>query len=225
MLTPLLDFLFPRKCHVCDSPLAQHERFCCSHCLSRIPRSGFHRRKLNPMEERFAGIFPFERATGHFLYNRGAPISTLIQDMKYRNFPSIGNMLGEVAATELFSTGFFSDVDIILPVPMHFWKQLRRGYNQTHNIAEGVSAATGIEISHSLKAVRGHHTQTALSREERLDNTAGLFKVDNPDVITGKHVLLLDDVCTTGSTLISAAEAVWKVRPSALTLFTLAVTF
>lgn len=225
MLTDLLNILFPRKCHICDSPLAPHERFACSHCLASLPRSGFHRRKLNPMEERFAGIFPFERATGHFLYNRDAPISTLIQDMKYRHFPSIGNMLGEMAGSELFSTGFFSDVDVIVPVPMHRWKQIRRGYNQVHHIAEGLSQATGIPVSLNLKAVRSHRTQTALSREERLANTSGLFKVDNPDEIAGRHILLIDDVCTTGSTLVSSAEALWQASPKALTLFTLAVTF
>ncbi len=177
------------------------------------------------MEERFAGIFPFERATGHFLYNREGPLSTLIQDMKYRRFPSIGNMLGETVGEELFPTGFFADAEVILPVPMHRWKQLRRGYNQTHHIAEGLSKATGIPVSLTLKATRSHKTQTALSREERLANTSGLFSVDDPEIVEGRHVLLLDDVCTTGSTIISCAEAIHKARPSALTILTLAVTF
>ncbi|MDE6768501.1 MAG: ComF family protein [Muribaculaceae bacterium] len=225
MLTDLLNILFPRKCHICDSSLAPHERFACSHCLADLPRSGFHRRKLNPMEERFAGIFPFERATGHFLYNRDSPLSTLIQDMKYRHFPSIGNMLGEIAGKELFSTGFFSDADLIIPVPMHRWKQIRRGYNQVHHIADGLSQATGIPVNLTLKAVRSHRTQTALNREQRLANTSGLFKVENPDEVAGRHILLIDDVCTTGSTLISSAETIWQAKPRALSLFTLAVTF
>lgn len=221
----LLDVLFPRTCHICDTPLAPHERFACTHCLAGLPRSGFHRRKLNPMEERFAGIFPFERATGHFLYNREGPLSILIQDMKYRRFPAIGNMLGELAATELFSTGFFADAEVIIPVPMHRWKQWRRGYNQTHHIAQGVSKATGIPVSLTLRAIRSHHTQTSLSREQRLANTSGLFQVTRPEEVEGKHVVLLDDVCTTGSTLISSAEALLKANPSAITLLSLAVTF
>lgn len=225
MLSDLLNILFPRKCHICDSPLASHERFACSHCLINLPRSGFHRRNLNPMEERFAGIFPFERATGHFLYSRDSPLSALIQDMKYRHFPSIGNMLGEIAGRELFSTGFFADVDLIVPVPMHRWKQIRRGYNQVHHIAEGLSQAIGIPVSLALKAVRSHHTQTALNREQRLANTSGLFKVEDAAEIAGRHILLIDDVCTTGSTLISSAEAIWQAKPRSLSLFTLAVTF
>ena len=225
ILADILDFIFPRRCHICDGSLAKHERFACTDCLHRIPRSGYHRRTLNPMEERFAGITPFEKGTGHFLYNRDSPLSILIQDMKYRGFSDIGDMLGELAASELFPTGFFTDVDLIVPVPMHFLKQMKRGYNQTHHIARGISVATGLPVSLTLKAVRSHKTQTALSREERLRNTSGMFRVADPSVIEGKHVLLVDDVCTTGSTLISAGEALAAARPSAVTLFTLAVTF
>lgn len=221
----LINFVFPNLCHVCRTPLTQEERFVCSHCIANLPRSGFHRRKLNPMEERFAGLFPFEKATGHFLYNRGSDLSTIIQDMKYRHFPSIGNMLGELVASELFSTGFFYGVDIIVPVPMHFWKQMNRGYNQTHHIAEGISSVTDLQVSKSLKAIRSHKTQTSLSKEERLKNTGDIFKVMSPEEIRGRHVLLIDDVCTTGATLISAAETLWQANPSALSILTIAVTF
>lgn len=225
VLTHLVNFLFPAECHICGAPLAPHERFACTHCLSTLPRSGYHRRHLNPMEERFAGMFRFEKATGHFLYSRGSALSELIQDMKYRHFPEIGDMLGALAARELAATGFFYGVDVIVPVPMHFWKQAKRGYNQTHHIAQGIGKETGIPVSLALKAVKGHKTQTSLTHEQRLANTAGLFKVALPDEVRGKHVLLVDDVCTTGSTLTSSADALWEAKPSELTLFTLGVTF
>lgn len=177
------------------------------------------------MEERFAGLFQFEKATGHFLYNRDSALSSLIQDMKYRHFPSIGNMLGELVAAELFSTGFFFGVELIVPVPMHYWKQIKRGYNQTHNIAEGISTITNIPVNKSLKAIRSHKTQTSLTKEKRLKNTKGIFRVVQPEEINGRHILLVDDVCTTGATLISSADAIWQAKPSALTILTLAVTF
>lgn len=221
----LVDFMFPAVCHVCGIKLAPHERFVCSHCLNALPRTGYHGKPRNPMEERFAGIFPFSKASGHFFYTRGSAFSSLIQDMKYRGFPSIGNMLGEVAAAELYSTGFFADCDIIIPVPMHFIKQARRGYNQVCRIAEGISSVTDIPVSSALKAVKGHKTQTALSKEQRLENTAGLFRVIDESQIRDKGILLVDDICTTGATLISAAEAVCKAAPKSLTLFTLGVTF
>lgn len=225
-LTDLLNFAFPATCHICDCKLAPHERFACSHCLASLPRTGFHRREMNPMEERLAGKFPFTRATGHFFYTRDSALSTLIQDMKYRHFPGIGDMLGRIAGEELFPSGYFSDIDIILPVPMHFLKQARRGYNQTHHIANGISKATGIPVSFTLKATHSHKTQTSMTQQQRLENTSGIFAVDNPAQLKGKGILLVDDVCTTGSTLISAASAIVAAVPSArISVFTLGVTF
>ena len=178
------------------------------------------------MEERFAGQFPFIRATGHFLYSKDSSLSTLIQDMKYRSFPDIGILLGRIAGEELFTTSFFDKTEIIVPVPMHFLKQGQRGYNQTHYIARGLSEAIGIPVVKALRMTRRHSTQTALNREQRLANISGLFSLRHPEMIENKGVLLIDDVCTTGATLGAAAEAIWKEGgPSGLTLFTLGVTF
>ena len=225
-LAGILDFAFPATCHVCDGKLAPHERFACSHCLSTLPRTGFHRRDLNPMEERLAGKVPFVRATGHFFYTRGSALSTLIQDMKYRRYPGIGEMLGRIAAEELFPSGFFSGIDLIVPVPMHFLKQARRGYNQTHHIANGISKAAGIPVSTALKASRSHKTQTSMTLQQRLDNTSGIFSLPYPGSLDNKGILLVDDVCTTGSTLISAASAILDNAPSAkISILTLGVTF
>lgn len=221
-----LNVLLPPVCHACGCKLAPHERFACSHCLDQLPRTGYHRRNLNPMEERFAGQFPFERATGHFFYTRDSALSTLIQDMKYRHFPSIGDMLGKLVASELYSTGFFADIACIMPVPMFFWKQMKRGYNQTHHIAAGISEATGIPVCYNLKAVKSHKTQTAMSAEQRLTNTSGLFALQNADYLRDKGVLLVDDICTTGSTLRSAAEATLAGAPHCrLSLLSIGVTF
>lgn len=191
IVSHLLNVLFPRECHVCGNNLAPHERFACTACLSQLPRTGYHRRKMNPMEERFAGQFPFRKATGHFFYTRDSALSRLVQDMKYRNFPAIGEMLGALAGSELFTTGFFSDIDVIVPVPMHYFKQAVRGYNQTHHIARGLGEATSLPVEHALKSQRPHRTQTSLSREERLANTSDLFAVTDPGLIRGKTCCLL----------------------------------
>lgn len=225
-LTDLLNVAFPARCHICGEGLAPHERFACTHCLSQLPRTGYHRRQLNPMEERFAGQFPFEKATGHFFYTRESPLSILLQDLKYRRFPGIGDMLGNIVGSELFPSGFFNDIDVIVPMPMHRLKQIRRGYNQTHRIAAGISRATSIPVAEALTAIRPHRTQTSLTREERLANTSGIFKTTDPSALSGRGVLLLDDVCTTGSTLISAATEITSAAPGCrLTLLTVGVTF
>lgn len=175
------------------------------------------------MEERFAGLFPFERATGHFFYTRDSALARLVQDMKYRGFPGIGHMLGYLAGSELYATGFFDGVDAVVPVPMYIIKRMKRGYNQSEYIARGVSEAIGVPLIPALRAIRGHRTQTALSHEERRANLTGSFRATRE--VEGRHILLVDDICTTGSTLTAASEALWESRPSNLTLLAVGVTF
>ena len=222
----ILNVIFPSVCHICGKPLAPHERFACSDCIAKLPRTGYHRKKMNPMEERFAGQFPFQAATGHFFYNRDSSLSILIQDMKYRNFPSIGNMLGELSARELLSSGFLSDIEAIVPVPMHFLKRAKRGYNQTDHIAQGIAKVIGVPVIPALKMIRRHKTQTNLTQTKRLLNSENLFELKNINPIKGKNILLVDDVCTTGSTLRSAGKVISDTGVvGGMSIFSVGVTF
>lgn len=225
-LNDILNLFYPAECHICGNALAPHERFVCTSCMESLPRTGYHRNTPNPMEQRFAGLFPFVAATGHFFYSKDSSLAQLIQDMKYRNFPSIGNKLGEIAGKELYVTGFLNDIDYIVPVPMHFFKKAKRGYNQVDHIAQGLGKTSGIEILNALKMTRWRKTQTALSRTDRLSNARSLFtSLKNID-LNHKGVLLVDDICTTGATMGSAAQALVDTFPKIrLYIFALAVTF
>lgn len=259
-LNRFVDFIFPPGCHLCGAPLPSGKDYLCPVCVSRLPRTLYHRIPMNGMEQRFAGIFPFERATGHFFYSSKSDISLLMQDLKYRRFRGLARYLGELVAKELSMTPFFTDIDAIIPVPMHYIKKAKRGYNQTEEIAKGISNITGIPVNTNLKAIRPHRTQTSLTLNQRRTNTTGIFRLDNPTQITPlhpndagqhhplnaekhtlfnadlkdsidadkqyPHILLLDDVCTTGSTLISAAEAIHTAAPFLrISILTLGVTF
>lgn len=225
-LNDILNLFYPAECHLCGNPLSPGERFVCTPCMESLPRSGYHRNARNPMEEKFAGLFPFVAATGHFFYSRESSLAQLIQDMKYRNFPSIGNILGEVAGKELYISGFLNDIDVIVPLPMHFFKQAKRGYNQVDNIAQGIGKASGTPVVNALKMTRQRKTQTALSRSERLANARQLFIPRKNMDLNNKGVLLVDDICTTGATMGSAAQALTEAFPDIrLYLFALAVTF
>jgi len=225
-LAPIVDFLFPRMCHICGRTLAATERYVCTGCLSRLPRTLYHRRKDNPMEQRFMGLFPFERATGHFFYSRGSELSILMHDLKYHRFRGLARYLGSVVASELLPSGFLTGIDCVIPIPMYFIKQARRGYNQVEEIAAGINSVTGITVVRNLHAVRSHRSQTSLTLDERVRNTEDLFKLVCPTDIDGKNVLLLDDVCTTGSTMCAAASEISRSAPAArISLLTVGVTF
>lgn len=224
----IIDYIFPRKCHLCNEILPQDIKFICPLCRTRMPRTNYHRMPGNPMEQRFAGCFPFVGATGHYFYSSHSDLSILMQDLKYRHFRGLARELGSIVATELITTPFLTGIDGIIPVPMHFLKRAQRGYNQTEEIAKGISEITGIPVLHNLEAGRPHRSQTKLTRKQRLQNTSGIFRVRDTEQLENpqpKHILLLDDVCTTGATLSSAAEALLSAVPSLqVSLLTVGVT-
>lgn len=226
VLSALGDALFPRVCHVCGVSVSGDSRYVCPSCLARLPRTGYHRVPDNAMEQRFLGLFPFRQATGHFFYSRDSGLAVLMHDLKYRRFRGLARHLGGIVATELLTTGFLTGIDMIVPVPMHFMKQASRGYNQAEEIARGMGGVSDIDVVCGLRAVRPHRTQTSLSLARRRENTSGLFAVRHSGELAGKSVLIVDDVCTTGATLASAAQSLLASVPDAeVSLLTLGVTF
>lgn len=184
----------------------------------------FHRLDFNPMEQRFAGIIKYERATAHFFYLRQSSFASIVHDFKYRKFPTLARYMGRLTAQELLSSGFFSGIDCLIPVPLHPLKYAKRGYNQSQMIAKGISDVTDIPINNSLKAVRHHSTQTAKSHYLRWKNTQGVFKCKKVGCLKGKHILIVDDVCTTGATMIAAAQAFSAHSDIKISILALAVT-
>ncbi len=225
ILTDIADFFLPRTCHLCGSRLRDTEKVFCVRCIETLPRSLYHLMPLNPMERRFAGIVPFVRATGHFIYSRNSELAAAIHDMKYRQFPSVGRRLGEIVGEELNMAGFFSGADCIAAVPMHWWKEARRGYNQVDHIARGLSKATGLPVVEVLEATRSHKTQTAMTLQQRQANLSGSFRIKDPEAIEGKGLVIVDDVCTTGATLRTlAAEVSESVTDCRIYLLSVCVT-
>lgn len=221
----IADFFMPRTCHICGCSLRDSERTLCVRCIETLPRSLYHRMSFNPMERRFAGLVPFVRATGYFIYSRNSDLAAAVHDMKYRQFPSVGKRLGEIVGEELHMAGFFEGADLVAGVPMHWRKKAGRGYNQADFIARGISDATGLRLVNALKATRAHKTQTSMTLEERMANLAASFRVTDSDALRGKGLVIVDDVCTTGSTLRSlAAEVVKTVPDCRLYLLSVCVT-
>lgn len=225
MWNEMLEFLFPRECHICGCRLMPVERELCRHCVMELPRTHYHDRELNPFEERFAGIFPFERGTAFLFYSRYSEVAHIIHDFKYRRFPGLAVEMGRIMGQELRQVGFFDGMDMVQPVPMHWFKRGVRGYNQSERVAKGVCLETGLTLADTLRMPRHHNSQTRLNATERERNISGRFSLVDIDSLKGKGVVLLDDVCTTGATLRAAGSLLANVPGIRIRILSLACTY
>jgi len=176
------------------------------------------------MEQLFAGKVPIERATGYFYYQKSSPYAQILYDIKYRNRPQMGRWLAARAAGELRNSGFFDDIEVIVPVPLHPSKLAERGYNQSDYLARGLSQALGIPVIDALKSTRAHGSQTRRSATDRWLNAQHTYALRQAKAsqIENKHILLVDDVVTTGATLEACTHALLTAPGTQVTLFTLA---
>lgn len=190
----------------------------CLECSLKIPVTNYHLLPYdNPLTAKLIDLeAPIERAAAYYFYKKGNPYALLIQAAKYSNQPDIARILARNYAISILNSGFFDAIDAIVPVPIHWRKHLKRGYNQTHYLAAGVSEATNIPVAHLLKANRPHETQTRKSGSERRSPLDSIFEVDQ--IVQGSipavpHLLLVDDVITTGSTILSCARILHRAIP------------
>ena len=188
-----------------------------------MPRTNWHLEKDNPVERQFWGKFPLERATSYFLYHKGSDFRHILHQLKYEGREDIGRTMGRFMAEEIRSSGFFDGVDFIVPVPLHPRKLRERGYNQSERLSEGIAEVTGITMDVRAVCRRVYsQTQTRKSAYERWENVAGIFEVEHPERYAGKHILLVDDVLTTGSTITACADAFAGVEGLRISVLTLA---
>ena len=162
-------------------------------------------------------------ATAYLYYYKEGKYSSLIHHLKYHDHPEVGTYLGRLAATELRESGFFDGIDLIIPVPLSRKRYHQRGYNQSDYIAQGISEVTHIALrTDCLARTVDTDTQTHKSKEERWKNTKDIFQVVNPETLKGKHLLLIDDVATTGATLHACASTLLTLPGVRISIFALA---
>ena len=220
----VISILFPRLCYACGNHLLRNEELICTECFVLIPRTKYHLEEGNPVEQLFWGRCRIEKAAAFSFYNRDSRIRKLIHNLKYKGIKDIGFDLGKIYGVSLKGSGFLNGIDLIIPVPLHPSKKRIRGFNQSDIIAQGLSEATGLPVDYnSLQRVTVTETQTRRSRYERWVNVDGIFSIADSSEIVGKHVLLVDDVITTGSTIESCTNELLKAEGAKVSVVALAV--
>lgn len=222
LLNDVWEFFFPRYCVVCGKRLLLGEEHLCVECLCALPRIRFQNQEKNEIAKLLWGKMPIERASAFLYYSKGGDVRELLFQLKYYGNQKIGYFMGRCMAKELISTGFFDGIEGIIPVPLHDRKRKSRGYNQSELLAEGISSIVQIPLfKNVLRRKQYTETQTHKSNYERWSNVMDVFEGVSLERLSFKHVLLVDDVLTTGATLVACADAfkgVEGIRISVLTL-------
>lgn len=216
MISGVSQLVWPRLCEVCGRRLTDAEEVMCLHCELEMPLTGLHLKPdFNIIHQRLAPHPPIERAAALFYYLRDDPYTALIHHAKYDGRPSVMRQLGHRYGLTLRQSGFTDGIDLIEAVPMHWFKELRRGYNQTDWLATGLSDATGIEVGDHLRVTRRHASQTRMTQAERWANALKSYRLHGADELRGRHILLIDDVITTGATISTCARLISEQAPGA----------
>ncbi|HRX31535.1 MAG TPA: ComF family protein [Tenuifilaceae bacterium] len=226
LLKDLGNLFYPNNCIICHDGLARSEKVLCTACLYHIPRTRFWLTDDNPVAKIFWGRVRLEQACSFFYFARGSRYRKLLHLLKYRGRSEVGEYLGEVFGQELYKSELYSNIDGIVPVPLHPKKLRIRGYNQAEVIANGLSKAMGVPVINDV-LIRNvfTQTQTRKNRADRVKNVSGAFSVINSESVEGCHLLLVDDVVTTGATLEVCAQALLQSTNAKVSVATLAYAY
>ena len=222
-LADFISLLFPQLCAACGASLVANEELICTDCHYSLPFTDFHLQPDNIVARQFWGKIKVEAAYSLYYFAKGGKVQSLMHHFKYKGMHRIGNLLGNIAGDQLRKNDIFNNVDLIIPVPLHKSRLKQRGYNQSACFADGLSAKLNVPVEeHNLVRIRATETQTHKSRFSRFENMQEVFYVENPDILIDRHVLLVDDVLTTGSTLEACGLQLLQIPGLKLSIATIA---
>jgi ComF family protein len=220
----LFNVVFPNICSCCSNTLSTTEKEVCYNCIDKLPLTNFYKDRDNTVAQKFWGRIKLESAAAFYFQNKENITQQLIHQLKYKHKTNIGLKLGEIMGHYLSQPdSIFKDIDIIIPLPLHITKQRIRGYNQCDFIAEGLSSVLQKPFATDVvKRAIANESQTKKNKFQRWENVDGIFELANKEKIKNKHLLLIDDVVTTGSTIEACANALLKEPSIKLSVLTVA---
>lgn len=200
--TDIIALLFPELCNACGTHLYYGEKEICTKCLYDLPYTDYHLHAENRVAKQLWGRLPCNAAMAMLYFKKGTKVQNLIHSLKYKDQVEVGIRLGNLLGERLKLSNQYAGIDLVIPVPLHQKKERLRGYNQSKYIADGVAEALQISVStgHLLRD-KSTESQTKKARYTRYENMQAVFNINNPQDLKGKHILLVDDVITTGATL------------------------
>jgi ComF family protein len=221
----LLSLFFPKICFSCNRSLYRNEECICTQCIYHLPKTGYRLRDENPVTRLFWGRVPVQSAASYLLFSKGGKVQDLIHQFKYEGKKEIGITLGKLYGKHLAESFSSSGIDAIVAVPLHHKKEKKRGYNQAEVFGEGLSIELAKPIiNKALERISLSETQTRKSRFSRWKNVEQVFQVRDSSQLEGKHILLVDDVVTTGSTLEACANKILELRGTKVSVASIAYT-
>jgi ComF family protein len=223
IIDSFLHLLFPHVCTGCGNDILNEETVLCMRCIDAMPETNFEMYPNNPVEKTFWGRLPIVGATAQFYFTKESLMQHLMHQFKYKANRELGLQLGKIMGEQIKKSGRFA-VDALIPLPLFPVKEKRRGYNQATVLCEGMAESMGIPVLDKV-IIRPQHTetQTKKGRIERWKNMEGKFILSNPDAIRNKHLLLVDDVVTTGATFEACGNELLKAENVKLSLASLCV--
>lgn len=210
----IASLLFPPCCIICGRHVSPSTYNICPYCRYEAPLTNYWTRSDNPVKSRFDGIVQIVEGSSFLFFNHQSPWQSAIHSFKYGGKWLYAYNLGLWFGAELKDSGLYDDIDLILPVPLHPMKILSRGYNQSTYLAEGIAKQLGKPIDNrSVRRLRNNPAQARKKSHDRWLNTEELFGVRYPERLRAKHILVVDDVLTTGATISSCIAAIKEAAP------------
>jgi ComF family protein len=209
----IVNLFYPRLCVLCNASLLIAEKHICTHCQLDLPLTNFHLENENPLEKLFWGRTKINRAFAFVYFKKGGAVQKMLHQLKYKGNTQLAQHLGLLYGSNLTETIKQENIEAVMAIPLHKSKLRSRGYNQSELFANGLSDSLQIEnLSSCIIRNKATETQTKKARFDRWQNVESIFSVSQTDLLKNKHILLVDDVITTGSTIEACANELLQIE-------------